>query len=194
MRKIEIRGKSQYVLVTGAKRRQACINLGIAVECREEKGDELDAELWEVSENLHRGTLSASERADHKARWLALNEKRAKRDLILAAGAAKIKKSAKNPKGAGRSKGGQREAARNSGISRSQFQESSQIAKLPDSIKEAAERAGVDSHKELLKIARTPESKRQQAINELASKKNDKPTNPLIAAWDRASSEIRSEF
>jgi hypothetical protein len=108
-----------------------------AVECRMETGDELDAELWEVSENLHRGHLSAGERAIMKARWLKLIDKREARDAKGTATAVPKKKP-----GAGRgTKGGQSEAARKAGISQDQMNEAAKIALLPAKVREAAERA-----------------------------------------------------
>jgi ParB-like chromosome segregation protein Spo0J len=75
VRKVQKRGKISYVLVAGAKRRQACINLGKSVECREETGDERDAEMWEVSENLHRVNMDARAQALATNRWRELRAK-----------------------------------------------------------------------------------------------------------------------
>ena len=35
-------------------------------------GDEREAKLWEIAENLHRADLSVQERADHIAEWIRL--------------------------------------------------------------------------------------------------------------------------
>jgi len=193
IRKIESTGGGyDYILVTGAKRRQACINLGIAVECRIETGDELDAELWEVSENFHRGKLSAAENAELKTRWGVLLEKRTARDAKGIAPAIPLKPKKTTGRG---NKGGQSDAARKANMSQPAMNEAARIAKLPAVIKEAAKNAGVDSHKELLAIAKTPEAERKDKIAALKAKRTtNKQTNPLVAAWDRASNEMRSEF
>jgi len=38
--------------------------------------DDIDAQLWEIAENLHRAELSALERNDHIARWIELSEQK----------------------------------------------------------------------------------------------------------------------
>ncbi len=67
------------VLVTGAHRLAAAKKLGWqAIDCIEIEGDEIDAELWEISENLHRLDLSKEQRDEHVRRYAALLEQRRK--------------------------------------------------------------------------------------------------------------------
>jgi ParB/RepB/Spo0J family partition protein len=81
-----------YDLVTGAHRYQACLELDWAeIPARIEGGSAIDAELWEVSENLARAELTALERDEHIRAWARLvkakkreteeAEKQAKLDL-----------------------------------------------------------------------------------------------------------------
>ena len=58
---------------------EACRRLGmelVAVAIHE--GDETDARLWEIAENLHRAELTVQERADHIAEWVRLTGEKAK--------------------------------------------------------------------------------------------------------------------
>src|SRR5690606_27712287 len=65
------------VLVAGATRLAAVKMLGWEhVEALEIKGDDLDAELVEIDENLMRAELSPSERAAHLARRKAIYEEK----------------------------------------------------------------------------------------------------------------------
>jgi len=68
------------VLVTGAHRLAAAKKLGWqAIDCIEIEGDEIDAELWEISENLHRLDLSKEQRDEHIRRYTALMQARDER-------------------------------------------------------------------------------------------------------------------
>ena len=80
------------VLVTGLHRLEAVKQLGWErIECFIFEGDdEIDAALWEISENLHRADLTQKERADQVAEWLRLTDeketgmcKRFERNAIL---------------------------------------------------------------------------------------------------------------
>src|SRR5919205_961671 len=68
-----------YALVAGLHRYKAVARLGhkdIAVI--EFDGDEIDAKLWEISENLHRAELTKLERNEHIDEWRRLvQEKKA---------------------------------------------------------------------------------------------------------------------
>jgi hypothetical protein len=68
---------SDYTLVAGAHRLAATEKLGWeGVDCivyRDESDDQ--AKLWEISENLHRAELTALERSEQIAEWIAITEK-----------------------------------------------------------------------------------------------------------------------
>src|SRR5690606_36980795 len=72
----------QPVLVAGAHRLEAVKQLGFdKVDCYIFEGDDtLDAQLWEIAENLHRADLTAKERAEQIAEWVKLAEEKRKRD------------------------------------------------------------------------------------------------------------------
>lgn len=64
-------------LVAGRHRLAAAKKLGWQdIECVEVGGDEIDAELWEISENLHRLDLSKEQRDEHIRRYAELLEAR----------------------------------------------------------------------------------------------------------------------
>ena len=75
----------RYVLVTGAHRLAAARLLGWEqIECFKVDCDELDAELWEIAENLHRAELTALQRDEQVARWIELADKKQKVSSQLA--------------------------------------------------------------------------------------------------------------
>jgi len=108
----------QPVLVTGAHRLAAAKSLGWdRIECYVYDGDsDIDAELWEIDENLCRHELSATEQAEHKAKrkylWKA-REKAAQVEPKL--------KTDENPKGAGRPDGFATETAKITGESKAKI-------------------------------------------------------------------------
>jgi len=68
-------------LVAGRHRLAAAKKLGWQeIECVEVGGDEIDAELWEISENLHRLDLSKEQRDEHVRRYAELKEARRVQD------------------------------------------------------------------------------------------------------------------
>lgn len=72
------------VLVTGAHRLAAAKKLGWSqVDCIELEGDEIDAELWELSENLHRLDLTKEQRDEHIRRYAALLEAKVQQNAAL---------------------------------------------------------------------------------------------------------------
>lgn len=75
-RAIRVRGGRDadvYEIVTGRHRYEAAVSLkwqeidAVIIE-----GDERDARLWEIAENLHRAELNAVERAEHIDEWRRL--------------------------------------------------------------------------------------------------------------------------
>lgn len=65
------------VLVTGAHRLAAAKKLGWErIDCIEIDGDDITAELWELSENLHRLDLTKEQRDEHIRRYAELLEAR----------------------------------------------------------------------------------------------------------------------
>lgn len=67
------------VLASGAHRLAAAKKLGWErVDCIEIEGDEITAEIWEISENLHRLDLTKDQRDEHIRRYAELLEERSK--------------------------------------------------------------------------------------------------------------------
>lgn len=67
------------VLVTGAHRLAAAKKLGWErIDCIEIDSDDITAELWELSENLHRLDLTKEQRDEHIRRYAELLEARGK--------------------------------------------------------------------------------------------------------------------
>lgn len=67
----------QPVLVAGAHRLAAARELGWShIDCIEVDGDEVQAELWEIAENLHRLDLTKEQRDEHIRRYAELLEAR----------------------------------------------------------------------------------------------------------------------
>lgn len=65
------------VLVAGRHRLAAASKLGWdTIDCIEIEGDEITAEIWEISENLHRLDLTKDQRDEHIRRYAELLEAR----------------------------------------------------------------------------------------------------------------------
>ena len=64
-----------YTLIAGAHRLEAVRSIdGYMILASIMKVSEVDARLWEISENLHRADLSTLERSEQVAEWIALTE------------------------------------------------------------------------------------------------------------------------
>src|SRR5690606_17510616 len=71
---------SMAVLVAGLHRLEAAKSLGWEkIDCFVLDCDEIDAELWEISENLHRAGLSKEQRDEQIRRYAALMKERENR-------------------------------------------------------------------------------------------------------------------
>lgn len=196
-----------YVLVTGAHRLAAVRKLGwTKIDCFVSDCDEVDAQLWEISENLHRAELTALERDEQIAKWVCLVEQR------KPAQSAPV--SAKGGRGV---EGGVNKASRELGIERTDVQRAVRVAAIAPEAKQAAREAGLDDNRSAMLTAakeRTPEAQVAK-ISELAQAKINRPTaRPakladaplndfettekqvagLMAAWNRAGTEAREQF
>jgi ParB family chromosome partitioning protein len=124
----------KMVVVTGAHRLAAAKQLGWEkIECFVVSDcDEVDAELWEIAENLHRAILTALERDEQVARWIELQEQK----RISAQSEQKI--------GRGRPKGGVSTAAREIGVEKEDARRAVKVAALSPEAKEVAREVGLD--------------------------------------------------
>lgn len=184
------------VLVAGLHRLEAVKSLrwedipSIVLE-----GDEIDAELWEIAENLHRSDLTVLERADHTARWVKLTEEK-----LGGATCATQLDSRGQRKTPQQMPSGINAAVRDLGIDRTQAQRAIKIADLPIPAKEAARQAGLDNNqKALLRLVKSSDP--IEEVNNITEerKKHQSPTkkSPLSIiqnTWLNASQSERSEI
>jgi ParB family chromosome partitioning protein len=215
----------QPVLVTGRHRLEAVKALGWdTIECFIFDGDdEIDAELWEIAENLHRAELTAQERSDHIAEWIRLLEEKQEREREeqnqpSQVGTAEIGYKKPPPQ----SESGTNAAARELGISKTQAHRAKLIASIPDEVKQAAADAGLaDNQSALERIAKASspadelqviveERKARKAAREAKRKaeqkkhkesekqrqaeKADEEFRALIEAWGKARPSVREKF
>lgn len=146
----------RWTLIAGRHRLEAVRRLG------QEKIDvifvdtnDIDAELWEIAENLHRAELTVLEHDQQAARWIELkNEK-----LQLTQG---VSIENKRPDRRGhRPESGVRAAARELGINREAARRAVKVASLSEEAKQAARDAGLDDNRSALLAAAkhsTPEA------------------------------------
>jgi ParB family chromosome partitioning protein len=179
---------SQYVLVAGRHRIEACKRLGIyQIECSLVDVDATGARMMEIAENLDRTELTALERDEHVAEWIVLAEKQ---ELISSELGTKLK-SETNPRGAGRPDGGVNAAARELGIKKTDAHSAKQVAGLSDEAKAVAKESGFDDNRSvLLKAAKADdgvaflraEHERREAERERREvEKLNRDTNGVIA-------------
>jgi ParB/RepB/Spo0J family partition protein len=160
-----------YVLVAGRHRLEAARALGWThIDCSLMEGNESDARLREIAENLHRSELSVLERANHVDAWLKLTEHEGPISGL------DVQKS----RGPGRPEGGVALAARRLPIPgdtaearRKSIERLLRIAGISPDAKNAAKEAGLsDNLSALLKIARAETPDAQVAkVDELSNRK-----------------------
>ena len=164
---VEIDG---YKLIAGRHRLEAFRRLGesripaIIRDC-----DEIDAEMWEISENLHRADLSKVERDRCIRRFAELIEKRDARDSerLVPQTAAPVLPDGRR-KGPQHEKGTARKVAEETGVS-------------VDTVRRA-----------LNPPAPKPAKLADDALNDFEAK--ERQVSALMSAWNRAGLEARDEF
>lgn len=188
-------------LVTGAHRLEAVRSLGWpSVPCFVIEGDQLEAEMWEISENLHRSELTALQRDEHIARWLELEK------AIQSAQLAQNESKRADGRGH-RHEGGLSKAARDIGVNRDAARRAEKVAGLSSEAKDAARSVGLDNNRSaLLEAARelTPEAQVSAIQRRYQAKLADHPLNDdeaverqvatLMSAWNRAGTDARERF
>jgi ParB family chromosome partitioning protein len=152
-----------YEIIVGRHRYAAAVSLGwdeidaIVIEC-----SDVDAKLWEISENLDRAELTQLQRDKQIAPWIELTNE----------GVDKLAQV--EPVSGGRgNKGGVRAAAHELGVERSDANRAIQVASLSNEAQAAAVKHGLDDNRSaLLEAARSKASADQVAkIVELATQK-----------------------
>lgn len=180
------------VLMTGAHRLAAIKKLGWdKVECFVHyAGDEIDAELWEIAENLHRAELTALERDEQVARWIELVEQKVSAQHV------------QKPQG-GRPEGGISAASRELGINRMDASRATKVAGLSDEAKDYAREHDLSDNRTALLNASRQETPQAQVhyLNTHHKKPKRAPLSDeevvekqytrIIKAWDAAGPEAR---
>ena len=148
------------VLIAGYHRLMAMRQLGHETAmCAVHDGNESDARLWEIAENLHRAELSVQERAEHIAEWVRIT------DRVVSA------QVARKPKG-GRPEGGLSAAVRELGIDRTEAQRAVKIAAIAPEAKQAAADAGMsDNQAALLRVAKEANPAQTPSVSDEASRR-----------------------
>jgi hypothetical protein len=146
------RVNDEWELVTGLHRLTACLELGVSVPIREEHCSDIDAVMWEISENLHRVELTALDRSANLAEWTRLCQERDAQSGQV------VQIESKRADGRGhRPESGVSKAARELGISEKEVQRAVKINALASEAKAEAAALGLDDNQTaLLKAANKP--------------------------------------
>lgn len=153
---ITVRDDGEWpVLVAGLHRLKAAEQLGWEkIEAIYLEGDERDARLWEISENLHRADLSAVERAEHIDEWRRLT----------------VARNNPQPVGKpGRPSRGHEATAAALGVSHETVRRAEAIATLPQAVRDQA-REEHWSQERLLDMARDKDTSDAHRSNRVADK------------------------
>jgi ParB-like chromosome segregation protein Spo0J len=145
----------RYMLVAGRHRVEAMRVIGKdPIPVRIADFDDIEAQLWRISENLHRNELSALERAEQIAEFARLSQEKADaaRAEPQAAQVAHPEGSAGKVEADARryEQRGDSLAARDLGITRDEVRRARTIATLPDEVKAKAADLGLDRNQSAL--------------------------------------------
>jgi ParB-like chromosome segregation protein Spo0J len=176
------------VLVAGAHRLAAAKKLGWdSINCVVLDFGDVEAELWEISENLHRAELSALERDEQIAKWVDLvGRKRVQPEQVSVGGRG--------------NKGGEAQASRELGLSRPDVHRAVKVAALAPEAKKAARAAGLDDNRSALLEAAKEKTPATQVnvIKGIAALKQDtrKKKKSRKPRWapPKSTPEQRDEF
>lgn len=183
--RIEVDGEEEDgipVLVAGRHRLEAWRRLGNrSIPCVVVDADEIDAELLEISENLHRAELTALQRDEQIARWIELTSAKREVETVSAQVA---------PKSPGRPESGINAAARELGIERTAAQRAVKVASLSPEAKQVAVDTGLDNNRTvLIAAAKLPEPEKQVEVIRVHAKPVAKPSDPEVEVRIRAREE-----
>lgn len=121
--------------------------------------DDVEQELWEISENLHRSDLTALERSEHIDRW---------RELVKDRKGAQVA----HPGGQQPHEQGVSGVAKELNVSRREVERSRDIASLTDEAKDAARETGLDDNQSrLVETSKLPPEEQASNIHRLAERK-----------------------
>lgn len=170
---ITVRDDGEWpVLVAGLHRLKAAERLGWPkIDAIYLEGDERDARLWEISENLHRADLSAVERAEHIDEWRRLTVAKGAQVGPPSGGEQEVA-GRNNPPTVGkpgRPSRGHEATAAALGVSHETVRRAEAIAALPQEVRDQA-REERWSRDRLLDLARGKEAAEAQRLNREADK------------------------
>lgn len=165
-------------LVAGRHRLEAIKRLGWkTVDC-DVFDDEIKAEKWEISENLHRADLTDLERGKQEARWIELTDLQKEQTAPFESSRADGK--GHNPEG------GIAAAARELGIDQTSARRSMAIAAIPDAVAEqVVEMDLANSKMALVQIGKAAQKATKEAARTGAS-----PEQVIVAAKSAAEAEL----
>lgn len=183
------------ILIAGRHRLEAARRLGwTEIDAYVLDGDERDARLWEIAENLHRAELNVQERADHIAEWVRLTNE-------------KVAQSAPPLGGMQPKESGIRKAARDLGVTRDEAQRAVKISSITPDARVAADAAGLMTQTARLAIAQAAPDQQVQRVAEVAASRVKPVPTPLndietedqwrgamMRLWNRAPDEWRERF
>lgn len=171
------------ILVAGAHRLEAARSLGWDyIDAFVMEGDETDARLWEIAENLHRAELTVQERSEQIAEWVKLTAEKVSQLGTPSGG--------KQPR-----EQGVRKAADELGLAKSDVHRAVKIASITEEAKEAARVAGLDDNQSaLLKVAAAEPEAQTDLVHWLADQKAERRgKRETNAAFDKMTKEDASE-
>jgi hypothetical protein len=152
-----------YHLVAGRNRLEACRSLGhLSIDSTVVDMDDLEARLWELSENLDRAELNVVDRSNQLKEWISLSEERfGQRGQVSKGGRGKT--------------GGEAAACRDRGITRQTARRAKAIAGIDPEALEVARELGLDDDQSrLLEVAREKPEKQVEKVKQLSVAKTQK--------------------
>jgi ParB-like chromosome segregation protein Spo0J len=171
------------ILVTGLHRLEAARALGWQKIEAVTISNRLEAQLWEIAENLMRSELTPLERAEHVRKWVTLVQRM--RDAFEDVGRRRRR---------GRPEGGVAQAARELPMSgkseearRKSVARDIRIAEISPEAKDAIKKAGIDNNlTALLAVGKEKNRKAQLAkVEELAERKRKSARRALAPSSER---------
>lgn len=156
----QINDSGDVELITGGHRLAAAKSLNWdRIDCLVSDCDQVEAELWEISENLHRSDLTALERSEQISRWVEL---------------AKLRKPSAVMGGKG-VRGGARQVARELGVDEKTVRIAGKVASLTDDAKDAARETGLNKNQAALLAATKVDPEKQADVIRLEHEKRSSP-------------------
>jgi ParB-like chromosome segregation protein Spo0J len=181
---VRAEGNNRYSLIAGRHRLEATrLNGGETIRASVVSVDDVDARLWEISENLHRAELTKLERAEQIEEWRKLTAEKGGKDFSPTGGAQPHDTGVKA-------------TARELGIAPVEVRSAGKIASLTPEAKDAAREAGLDDNQSaLLRVAGAPAKAQVEAVAEIVKAKAEKPKRkPVRGEGDDGTEPTPEEY